>query len=264
VLIYLLVLLILGLMGGFFSGLLGLGGAILMVPLLLYVPPLLHFPTLDMKSVAAVSTLQVFVSATSAVIAHRKRGAVSIPVLLTMGIPAATAGFLGALFSKYVNADFLLAMFAGISTLATLLMLIPKKEHDTDQSQGMLNVDKVQFNRVLAALLATIIGFIGGMIGAPGAFIFVPVCIYILKIPMRITIGSTLGIVLMTAFTSAVGKIASGQMLWLVAATLVLGSVPAAQLGSRVSHRAPIKLLHWIMTLIIALSSLKIWLDVIH
>lgn len=262
--LYFFLLLILGFIGGFFSGLLGLGGAILMVPLLLYVPPFFSLPSLDMKSVAAISTLQVFASSLSGAIAHRKRKMVSIHVLMFMGIPAAAAGFLGAFLSQSINAHSLLEIFAVISTLATFLMLIPRKEAKKDQSDGQIATTEVQFNRWLAALLAMFIGFVGGMIGAPGAFIFVPVCIYILKIPMRITIGSTLGIVLFTAFTSMVGKIISGQMLWLYAAALVLGSVPAAQLGSRVSHRAPVKVLHWIMTVVIAISSLKIWLNVFN
>ena len=121
-----LLLLVLGLIGGFFSGLLGLGGAIIMVPLLLYVPPVFHLAALNMKVVAGVSTIQVFASAASGVVFHRKKRAVSIPVILFMGVPSAIAGLLGALFSKQVDAHFLLAIFAGISTLATILMFIPK------------------------------------------------------------------------------------------------------------------------------------------
>ena len=48
-----------GLGGGFLSGLLGLGGAIFMIPLLLYVPPILGVGHLDIKQVAAVSMVQV-------------------------------------------------------------------------------------------------------------------------------------------------------------------------------------------------------------
>lgn len=262
---FFLVLLILGIIGGFFSGLLGLGGAILMVPLLLYVPPLLHLPALDMKTVAAISTLQVFASSASGAVAHRKRGALSIPVLLVMGIPATLTGFVGAYFSQYVNARFLLTIFAGMSTLATLLMFLPKKDKNKeDNPSGSESADQIKFNRWLAATLAALIGFIGGMIGAPGAFIFVPVSVYILSIPLRITIGSTLGIVLFTSFSSMLGKIISGQMYWVLGIALVLGSIPAAQLGSRLSHRAPLRVLHWIMTGIIAFSSLKIWLNVIN
>ena len=142
------------------------------------------------------------------------------------------------------------------------LGFIPKKQESAEDQD--LNADEVKFNRPLATFFAVAIGFIGGMIGAPGAFIFIPVCVYLLKIPMRVTIGSTLGIVLMTAFTSTIGKVASGQMHWAIAGVLILGSVTAAQLGSRASHHVPVKILHKLMTVIIAFSSLKMWLDVLH
>ena len=74
---FLITLLFLGLGGGFLSGLLGLGGAIFMIPLLLYVPPLLGVGQLDMKQVAAVSMVQVLSASLSGVIVHHKNRFVS-------------------------------------------------------------------------------------------------------------------------------------------------------------------------------------------
>ena len=67
----------LGFGGGFLSGLLGLGGAIFMIPLLLYVPPLLGVGQLDMKQVAAVSMVQVLSASLSGLIVHNKNRFVS-------------------------------------------------------------------------------------------------------------------------------------------------------------------------------------------
>ena len=52
------------------------------------------------------------------------------------------------------------------------------------------------------------------MVGAPGAFIYIPVMIYLLDIPTRIVIGSTLGIVFLGAVMGTIGKMATGQILW--------------------------------------------------
>ena len=60
----------LGAFGGFTSGLLGVGGGVVMFPLLLYVPSLLGFADLDAKTVAAVVVTQVFFSALIAGAAH--------------------------------------------------------------------------------------------------------------------------------------------------------------------------------------------------
>jgi uncharacterized membrane protein YfcA len=72
--------------GGFLSGLLGLGGAIFMIPLLLYVPPLLGVGHLDMKQIAAVSTVQVLFACLSGVIVHNKNRFVNKSLLLHMGV----------------------------------------------------------------------------------------------------------------------------------------------------------------------------------
>jgi len=52
-----------GLLSAFFAGLLGIGGALVMIPLLLYVPPLLGVGQLDIKAVAGITMAEVFVAA---------------------------------------------------------------------------------------------------------------------------------------------------------------------------------------------------------
>ncbi|HEX9125912.1 MAG TPA: sulfite exporter TauE/SafE family protein, partial [Methylomirabilota bacterium] len=56
---FILTLAALGFAGAFASGLVGVGGAIVMIPLLLYVPPLLGVGSLDIKTVAGVTMAQV-------------------------------------------------------------------------------------------------------------------------------------------------------------------------------------------------------------
>ena len=83
------VLVVLGMVGAFVSGLLGVGGAIVMIPLLLYVPPLLGIGGFDVKEVAAITMVQVFIAAVSGVIAHGRRRAVNARLAATGGLAMA-------------------------------------------------------------------------------------------------------------------------------------------------------------------------------
>lgn len=249
-------LVLLGFAGGFFSGLLGLGGSILMVPLLLFVPPWFGFLAFDMKQVSAISIVQVFFSSISAVLVHRKNNFVSKPLVLYMGSASAVASLAGAWLSAYASARFLLFLFALISTAAAVLMFLPRREVESD-----LPADDVPFSRPLAIVIALAVGLIGGLIGAPGAFIYVPLLMYVLAIPTRVTLGSTLAIVLLGSLTGVIGKMATGQVPLLPAAALVIGAIPGARLGGHLSKRMNVAILRWMVTAIVVVSTVKIWME---
>ncbi len=255
---FLITLVMLGLGGGFLSGLLGLGGAIFMIPLLLYVPPLLGVGLLDMKQVAAVSMVQVLSASLSGLIVHHKNKFVSKSLLLTMGLCNALGNLGGSLFSKQTNSAFLLAIFATMAIIAAVTMFVPKREQGMD-----MKPEDLVYNKPLAAAISLGIGLFGGMVGAPGAFIYIPVMIYLLGIPTRIVIGSTLGIVLLGAIMGTIGKAVTGQILWPYALALVVGTIPGAQLGGRVSKKTSTKHLRLAIAVIIAITGLRMWYQIL-
>ncbi len=101
------------------------------------------------------------------------------------------------------------------------------------------------------------------MVGAPGAFIYIPIMIYLLNIPTRIVIGSTLGIVFLGALAGTVGKMASGQILWPAALALVVGTVPGAQFRGGMSKKVNTKYLRIAIAIIIAVTGLKMWSQIL-
>lgn len=253
------VLLVLGVLGGFLSGLLGLGGAIIMIPLMLLVPKILGVGVLSMKAVAGLSMIQVVFASLSGVVRHRKNKFVSIQLLMTLGIAVAVSSCFGSVISKYMSNQSLMIAFGVIAVVAALMMFIPPREEEKKIS----NPDDIEFNKPLAAGLGLLIGTLAGMVGAGGGFLLIPVMLYVLKIPIRVTIGTSLGIVLIGAIMGAIGKMATGQVDWLLAVALVISSIPSAQLGSIVSKKTPALVLRYSLTLVIILTSVQIWYKII-
>lgn len=247
-------LFVLGLAGGFFSGLLGLGGSVLMVPLLLFVPPVFGFPALDMKQVGAITIVQVFFASLAGMAVHWRNRFVHKELVLTMGGTSALAALAGGLLSDVVNARSLLLLFTIVATAAAVLMFLAPREEDPDVTS-----DSVRFRKPLAVAIALAVGLVGGLVGAPGAFIYVPLMMYVLRIPTRVTVASTLAIVLLTAASGLAGKVVTGQVDWGLALALVAGAVPGARAGAYVSRRVRAGVLRWMVTVVIWGSVLQLW-----
>ena len=248
----------LGLVGAFVAGLLGVGGAIVMIPLLLYVPPLLGVGALDVKAVAGITMVQVLVAALSGVIAHRRVRAVSAELAWVGGLSMAAGSLTGALASKVVPERLLLALF-GVMTLAALaLLFVPREE--TGQPTF---ADTVTFSRRRAAAVSLAVGLAAGLVGAGGAFLLVPLLLVVVGIPIRVTIGSSLAITAVSALTGVLGKLVTGQILWGPALVVAAGAAPGAQLGALVSRRLSGVRLKQVLFVVVLASTIRVWWDLL-
>ena len=248
----------LGLLGGFLSGLLGIGGGIIMVPLLLYVPPALGLVPLGMKVVAGMTALQSFVGAVSGTVGHHRFQRVHRSLAFYVGVPMALGSLLGSVASKQLSDETLLIVFAGMALAAAIMMVIPRREEPGDVA-----VHQVEFNHALAVVIGLTIGLLSGVIGQGGAFLFIPAMLFLLRIPTRIAIGTALVIGIVSSSAVLLGRIGTNQIPWLWTIVLVTGVVFGAQAGSVWSQRMPRAMLKRILALIITGTAFKIWWEVI-
>lgn len=235
-----------------FSGMLGLGGAVLLIPAYLYLPPIFGVDPLGIKAISGVTSLQVFSAAMLAMLVHRKHGAVDKRLVLSMGIPITLTSLLGAMYSKVVAPEIILGIFAAMAIIAAVMMLMKQEERDVSASP-------LSFSVLGAIAIAVSVGFFGGMVGAPGAFILSPLMMTLLKIPTRITIGSTLGIVLLSAGAASIGKIATGQVPYALTVVAIAASLPGAYWGSKVSHLLETRTLRWVLAIFISGVGIQMW-----
>ncbi len=245
-----------GLGGSFLSGLLGLGGAVVLIPLLLYAPPLLGLPAFGMAEVAGMSIVHVLAASFIGLSAHHRAGTVdwraAAPMMVTTGLGAAAGGVL----SGWVSDVVLRAVFAVLALVAVPLMLVPSRDDGTEAAAGPARPPRV----ALGAGLAGAVGVVSGMIGAGGAFIMLPLMRTALGMPIRTAIGSSLAIVLAAAALGAASKAATGQVPWGWTAWLVAGAMVGAPAGAWVGRRVSVPTLRWALVgLIAAVASQMLW-----
>lgn len=242
---------------GFLSGLLGIGGGIIMFPLLLYGPPLFGHELIGVKSITGLTMIQGFFSALSAVIFYQKHNLVNRQLVMTLGLSLFLSSLSGAFVSKAVPDDVLLFIFAALALAAAVMMFMPRTYAKDDFTE-----DRISFNRPLAVIIGVVIGFLIGLVGQGGAFIIIPLMLYVLRIPLRVALGSTLAIGLFSSSAGLIGKISTGQVPFLMAAVMLPGAMLFARVGGHVGKKTDTRVLKWLLALIICGTAIKVWADI--
>lgn len=272
------VLVALGLVVGFLSGMFGIGGGFITTPFLIFlgVPPAIAVGT---------GASQVVASSVSGAIAHWQRGNVDLRMgllLIAGGVVGATAGIL---FQRVLKAagqlDFFIAM-AYVLLLGTVggLMLVesirtirqtagPVKASSRRGGQHIwvqrlpvklrFQTAKLYMSAIPPVLIGAAVGLLTAIMGVGGGFMLVPALIYLLRVPTRVVIGtSQFQVVFITAFATLLQATTNFSVDLLLAAPLMIAGVFGAQYGVRASQRLKAEQLRALLAILVLAVAIRL------
>lgn len=254
---YLIVIFLIGFIGSFISGMLGIGGSIIKYPMLLYLPPLFGLAAFTAHEVSGISAVQVFFASIAGVWAYRKGGYLNKSLIIYMGGAILIGSLIGSYGSKFLAEDGVNIVYGILALIAAVMMFVPKRQIDD------IRMNEVVFSKWLAASLAFIVGIGSGIVGAAGGFLLVPIMLVVLKIPTRVTIATSLAVTFISSIGSTIGKLATGQVDYYPAIIMIIASVLAAPLGAKLGKKINTKILQGILAVLILATAIKIWIDIL-
>jgi uncharacterized membrane protein YfcA len=254
---FMITIFLIGFIGSFISGMLGIGGAIINYPMLLYIPVMLGVAHFTAHEVSGITAIQVFFATVGGVLAYRKGGFLNKKLIAYMGISILIGSFIGGFGSTHMPGSGINIVYGILALIAVIMMFVPKKGIDS------ISLEQVTFNKWLAALFAFIVGIGAGIVGAGGAFLLVPIMLVVLKIPTRMTIASSLAITLISSIGAVSGKIITGQVPILPSLIMVVASLIASPIGANAGKKANTKVLQVIMGVLIFATALKTWMSIL-
>jgi uncharacterized membrane protein YfcA len=277
--------LLLGLGGivGFLSGMFGVGGGFLITPLLFFigVPPAVA---------VATGANQVVASSISGVLAQLRRKGVDFAmgwVLLGGGIVGSAIGvWVFRLMTQagqidlFVQLSYVLFLgLIGAMMLQESLRALLRSRQPGGAAIRRSHVHswvhrlplKMKFRAsglyisvIPPVLIGAAVGFLAAIMGVGGGFIMVPAMIYLLGMPTKVVIGTSLfQIIFVTAFTTVMHAVTSQTVDMLLALLLILGGVVGAQIGTRVGVRLKAEQLRILLSLLVLAVSIRIALDLL-
>lgn len=253
--LFLLTIFILGLIGSYVSGLVGIGGAIVNYPMLLYIPPLLGFEAFSAHTAAGVVAVQVLVASFGGAWGYRKGNFLHKTLITYMGISVLIGSLLGGFGAKFLSEQTINVVYGVLALIAVAMMFIPTKE--------VSNKEHVSFNKWIAVISAFLVGIGAGIVGAGGAFLLVPIMLSVLHIPTRVTIASSLAITVISSIGAVTGKLFSGDVPLVPALVVALASAVASPLGAKTGKQANTKILQMILAILIIGTAIKVWWDIL-
>ncbi len=275
--------LLLGLGGlvGVLSGMFGVGGGFLITPLLFFVgiPPAVA---------VATSSNQIVAASISAVLAHLRRRTVDLKmgtVLLIGGLAGAALGVQVFNALKAIGQVDLLVQLCYVVFLGTVgtLMLIeslralrrsrrpgalPKrKKHGLVHAlpfKMRFRTSGLYISVIPPVLVGILVGVLAAIMGVGGGFIMVPAMIYILGMPTKVVVGTSLfQIIFVTGFTTLLHATTNYTVDIVLAVLLLLGGVIGAQFGTRIGARLKAEQLRILLSLMVIVVCGKLALDLL-
>lgn len=242
-----------GLAVGFISGMFGIGGGFLMTPLMIFI---------GISPAVSVATVSSHIAASSAsgAISYWRKDAIDLPLagMLLAGGILGTA--LGVWLFTWLRAADLLDLLIAVSYVILLgfvggLMIVEALRAILRSRRGEPVVLrrpgshfwihglplKVRFKRskiyvsaIPIWLIGLLIGFIGAIMGIGGAFLLVPILIYVLRVPTATVIGTSTLLTLVTMASATIMHASTNHLVdAMLALILMIGGVTGAQFGAR-------------------------------
>ena len=274
------VLLGLGGLVGVLSGMFGVGGGFLMTPLLFFIgiPPAVA---------VATEANQIVASSFSGVLAHFKRKTVDLRMGTVLLIGGLIGAALGVVVFNYLKAqgqvDLLvklcyvvfLGIIGGLMFFESLKAIrntksgaLPKrKKHNWIHGlpfKMRFRVSGLYISVIPPIIVGVAVGILAAIMGVGGGFIMVPAMIYLLGMPTKVVVGTSLfQIIFVTAFTTMLHATTNYTVDVVLAVLLLVGGVIGAQIGTRIGVKMKAEQLRILLAIMVLAVCGKLALDLL-
>jgi hypothetical protein len=211
----------------------GRGGGEFILPFLISIVALPFF------DLATISLFLIFSQAVIMLIVYgAKHKLVDWPLAFSLAAIVGFSAFFGGFLSIHIKPIYLKVTFAIVLLISAWKIWQGKK---VPAKRGRFGVwrrktpdEEYDMNFLYVVLPAATVAFVAGMLGITGGGLYIPICIILGGVPLRIAIGTNTMLVLTSSGSGLLGHLIRGGFYWKLAFIFAIGTVCGALLGSRI------------------------------
>ena len=234
-----------GLIAGGFGAMVGLGGGVIMVPLLV------GWARLDQHRAHGTSLFAVAGTATVGVVSYAVGGQVDFVAAGLLTITAMLAARYGAAYTKRLNATRLKQIFAYFLILTALIL--PFKSHLPHVASGGAGAT----SWVILLIAGALAGYLSGLLGIGGGSVMVPALVLGAGLPQQLAQGTALAAMVLPSIIGAYTHWRLGHVDRKIAPPLLLGIVIGAFFGGQFALSISEGILRWIFAVVLVWTGVR-------
>lgn len=245
-----------GILDGIIAGLLGIGGGVLIIPILLYIT------NIEVKVATAVSSVQVFFASSFGTLFNWLQKTINFRYAVIFGLSSGVTYFFGSYFTQYIPDNTIKIIYLCVAVLAIILFFIKKnnksKNLDDEITSALIPAKKDYFKIIPVALVA---GFVFGILGVGGGFLYVPLLVILFDLPLKIAIGTSLMIVFFNAVPGIIGKLLVIRFDIFIGLAVALGAIAGSRIGTYINKKVKPQIIRIIFILLLVAIITRVAID---
>jgi hypothetical protein len=231
--------LVIGTITGLLSGLMGVGGGVIMVPLMV------HFLPLSQHLAHGTSLAVVIFTGLASAITYGWQGSIDLVVALELAAGTVVGARIGALWMNRIPAAQLRRAFGVLLLLVGLRMVVP-----LPAGPALVSTDSL-VGALTTLALGLCIGILSGLMGVGGGVFLVPAMVLLLGISQQDAQGISLAVVVPTAMVGAYTCLKRGNVATTYVPWLAVPSIVTAVIGAVIAHSLPAAVLRQLFGLLL-------------
>lgn len=238
----------LGILVGLLGALLGIGGGMVIVPLLVFAWG--YEPQLAIGT----SVLVVLLNAVSGTWGYIRQKKVCVDAALKFAVATVPGAFLGSYAAEYLQGRLFYLVFGAFFVLAAINMYRKANKNAAGKTAG--EVPEV-YNWKLGVLCSVGVGFLASILGIGGGIVHVPFMVYVLNFPVHVAIATSTCILAVSSLAGLVSHAMLGHIVWTSGLAIGAGAFVGAQGGVVLAQRLQSGILMKLASVLVLITGIK-------
>lgn len=238
----------LGILVGLLGALLGIGGGMVIVPLLVF--------AWDYEPQLAIGTsvLVVLLNAVSGTWGYIRQKKACVDAALKFAVATVPGAFLGSYAAEYLQGRLFYLVFGAFFVLAAINMYRKANKEAAGKTAG--DVPEV-YNWKLGVLCSVGVGFLASILGIGGGIVHVPFMVYVLNFPVHVAIATSTCILAVSSLAGLVSHAMLGHIVWSSGLAIGAGAFVGAQDGVALAQRLQSGILMKLASVLVLITGIK-------